>query len=167
MLSRMMVDISKWIVIIIIFFIAFACSLFLIFSYFAVVLEQQNILIQLATAIESTTSTPIIQDNSTISNNPQCPDYFYELLNQSVPIIIDNTDNSGDDNTDDNNTCAQSSQYTTIKRVGPYPGIYYFGQSFGSTMLTTFFTLFGVIGENGVPVSIHINRLAKNIDCFD
>ena len=154
MLERMMIDIAKWLVIILIFFVAFACALFLIFSYFAVVLEQQNALIQTLSNIGSTTPTSITQNSSTIANNPQCPDYFYQLLNQSIPILIDSGANNGGDNTDNQTFCEQSSQYTTLEEVGPYPGIHYFGQSFGSTLLTNFFTLFGVIGENGAPVSI-------------
>jgi hypothetical protein len=95
----------------------------------------------------------ITDSNPIIPNNAQCPDYFYELINQTISLVTSdgNDQTSTDDNTD---FCSQTSNYDVLTRVGPYPAIYYFGQSFfSSTVLTTFFTLFGVIGENGVPVS--------------
>ncbi len=151
MLDRMMIDISRWIIMIVIFFIAFSCSLYLLFSYFAVALQQQNTLTQSSSIINSSIS--IIDQNSTIINYATCPDYFYKVLNQSTPFIIyyqetDNTDKNG------NIFCQQSPDYNTYKEIGPYPAIYYFGQSFQTTLLTTFFTLFNVIGEIGMPVSM-------------
>jgi len=151
MLNRMMIDIAKWIFIILIFFISFACSLFLIFSYFSVVVQQQNTLLQASSSISSSTSTSVMDYNSTTTNNAKCPSYFYELLNQSIPLITDSADyDYSDDNTD---FCQQSSNNGTYQPVGPYPAIYFFGQSFEATLLTTFFTLFNFIG-NSTPVSM-------------
>lgn len=146
MLDRTMIDIAKWIVIILIFFLAFACSLFLIFSYFSVVLQQTNLLSGSNSLVADSTST------STTITNAKCPDYFYVLLNETISIIPDTTDQT---NTSTEDFCEQTSNYDVLTRVGPYPGIYYFGRSFEATLLTTFFTLFGVIGENGVPVSVY------------
>ncbi|CAF0906842.1 unnamed protein product [Rotaria sordida] len=150
MLDRMIIDIVKWISIIIIFFIAFNCSLYYIFSFFSIVLKQQNTLIKSSSS--SNSSISIIDKNSTIANYVQCPDYFYELLNQTIPLLNNIEDNNNNNNNiDTNNFCQQSSNYDTLTQIGPYPAIYYFGESFNSTILTTFFTLFGVIGENGIP----------------
>jgi hypothetical protein len=154
MLDRMMIDIAKWILIILIFFISFACSLFLIFSYFSVVVQQQNTLLQASSSISSSTSTSVMDYNSTTTNNAKCPSYFYELLNQSIPLIAVSADDDNSDNSDNNTDfCQQSSNYDTYQKVGPYPAIHYFGRSFEATIVTTFFTLFGVIGE-GEPVSM-------------
>jgi predicted PurR-regulated permease PerM len=155
MLDRMMVDIAKWIIIILIFFMSFACALFLIYSYFPIVLQQHNTLLQTLSNINSSTSTSTFDYNSTITNNAQCPSYFYELLNQSMPSITDNGDvvDNSNDSAANNDFCQQSSNYGTYQQVGSYPAIYYFGQSFQSTIITTFFTLFGVIGD-GTPVSM-------------
>jgi len=168
----MMVDIARWIAMMIIFFIAFACSIFLIFSYFSVVLQQQNALSQSSSVINS--SILITNTNSTIINNGKCPDDFYKLLNQSIPLIINNNEDyysdyyddyyfydydNNNDNGDTNYSCQQTSNYDLVKEIGPYPAIYYFGQSFGSTILTTFFTLFGVIGTIDTPVSIQNSKL--------
>ncbi|CAF0736439.1 unnamed protein product [Adineta ricciae] len=132
MLDYMMIDISKWILIIVILFTSFACALYLIFSYFAVVLQQQNNLIQ---AISNVTSS-IILSNITSLSQAQCPQYFYELVNQSIPLIMVTVQNTDDDSS--NGFCQD---------IDSYPGISYFGQSFSSTLLTTFFSLFGVIGD--------------------
>ena len=90
--------------------------------------------------------------NSTIANNTKCPSYFYQLLNQTIPFIMDYGSYSNH-NEDKHNICEQTSHYKLLKRIGPYPAIYYFGKSFQSTILTMFFTLFGVIGEDDVPVN--------------
>jgi hypothetical protein len=108
MVERMIVDILKWIVIILIFFIAFACSLFLIFSHFAISLQQQK------------------------EFSPDVSIYEFE----------------------DDGTCSRTENYDKIASVGSYPAIHYFGQSFGATILTTFFTLFGVIGEDNVAARV-------------
>jgi len=153
MLDRMMIDIARWISLIVIFFIAFACSLYLIFSYFALVLQQQNALIQSSTS-SINSSISIIHQNSTVLNNGNCPDYFYQLLNETIPVIVD--DNGYDTTNNDNNldACQRSPHYAKLQEVGHYPAIHYFGESFEATVLTTFFTLFNVIGELGMPVSI-------------
>jgi ABC-type glycerol-3-phosphate transport system permease component len=151
MLERMIIDISKWIVIILIFFIAFACSLFLIFSYFAVSLEQHKALTQPSNTVNFQIK-PIIQNQNSTTN--QCPDIFYDLIGQSTSyptykIVFNDSDD------DINSACDKDSEdYEKIKNVGPYPAIHYFGQSFGATLLTTFFTLFGVIFEDNIPVNI-------------
>ncbi|CAF3685962.1 unnamed protein product [Adineta steineri] len=144
MLDYCMINIAKWIGIILIFFSAFACSLYLIYSFFAAVVQQQNILLGSSLNMNSSTST--------VSNNSQCPDYFYKLLNQSIPLIINNEDDdtSSSDSQDNTTFCEQSSNYGTYQIVGPYPAIYYFGESFGSTLKTTFFTLFGAIGDGAI-----------------
>jgi hypothetical protein len=148
MLERMIIDISKWIVIILIFFIAFACSLYLIFSYFAVALEQQKLLKDPTNNTESGVILSKIHNSSMIEENSRCPRYFYELVNQSITNQIEDEK----ENTLDNKSfCEKASEYDKIKRVGPHPAVYYFGVSFGSTILTTFFTLFGVIVEDSIP----------------
>jgi hypothetical protein len=110
-------------------------------------------------------STSIINPNSTIINNGKCPDYFYELLNQSIVLPTDNGDNS---NTNQNNSdfCQQAPDYSIRQKIGSYPAIYYFGQSFQSTLLTTFFTLFNVIGAIGRPVSIQNKKFYSSFDFF-
>ena len=132
MLERMIIDISKWIVIIVIFFIAFACSLFLIFSYFAVALKQHDILHPPSNNPESQINTTTRYSNSTI-------DY--------QKIVYGNPNGY--------NTCKPmpTEDYKKIQKIGPRPAIYYFGESFGSTILTTFFTLIGVIVEDRIPVN--------------
>ncbi|CAF1047029.1 unnamed protein product [Rotaria sp. Silwood1] len=147
MLDRMIIDIAKWIGIIIIFFIAFNCSLYFIFSFFSAVLEQQNTLVK--SLYNSSSSISIIAKNSTTAIYPQCPDYFYQLLNQTISLLNNTLDKNN--NIDTNDFCQQSSNYNKLTKIGHYPAIYYFGESFKSTLLTTFFTLFGVIGENGIP----------------
>ncbi|CAF4051612.1 unnamed protein product [Adineta steineri] len=163
MLERMLIDISKWIVIILIFFIAFACSLYLIFSFFAVAREQQIQLRNLTSlnGHKSVILSLITNNTIRIQNNSRCPERFYQLmenLNETMYYI----ENDDSNETDNKNTCAceddknyetikTSENYDKIKRVGPRPALYYFGDSFGSTILTTFFTLFGVIAEDGVP----------------
>ncbi|CAF2859314.1 unnamed protein product [Rotaria sp. Silwood2] len=150
MLDRMIIDIAKWIGLIIIFFIAFNCSLYFIFSFFSVVLEQKNTLIK--SSYNSNSSISILDQNSTIAYYAQCPDNFYQLLNQTILLLNNIGDyNNNKNNIDTNEFCQQSSNYGTLTQVGPFPAIYYFGESFKSTILTTFFTLFGVIGNNGVP----------------
>lgn len=152
MLDYMIVNIVKWLALMIIFFTAFACSLFLIFSYFSALVQQQNTLMQLSTGtIDPAIATT--NQSSVTSSNGNCPDYFYQLLNQSVSAVVDAT---GDDSTNASNldVCQQLSYYSTLTELGSHPAIYYFGQSFQSTLLTTFFTLFGVIGENGIAVNL-------------
>ena len=145
MLERMMIDISKWIFLITIFFATFACSLFFIYSSFAVVADDHTIL----TGGSSSGSSSA---NSTVPI--QCSDYFYQLLNQTQPVSTDTSDGSAVGNSyTGNDTCQQSSSYSTLVKIGPYPAVHYFGESFKSTLLTLFFTLFGVIGQNGMAVS--------------
>ncbi|CAF1402153.1 unnamed protein product [Rotaria sp. Silwood1] len=149
MLERMIIDISKWIVIILIFFIAFACSLFLIFSYFAVALQQQESLRSTSNYTEPKTSTIMRLSDLSIETNPRCLPY-YRFLNQSMSNIIDRTEsNNADKKT--TSSCQNSKSYDKIEKIGPYPAIHYFGATFGSTILTTFFTLFGVIAEDDLP----------------
>jgi len=97
-------------------------------------------------------STITIQNLTTLVNST-CPDYFYEILNQTITFITVDNNQANIDNVNATAFCQQSSNYGTYLIVGPYPAIYYFGQSFQSTLETTFFTLFGVIGD-GTPVSI-------------
>lgn len=143
-----MIDIARWFFFILIFFIAFACSLFFIFSVFAVILQQENALMQPST---STSNSPFTMTNST---NGNCPTYFYELLKESIPTMIGDDNRKDTTNIADLDFCQQTSNYDTLKKIGPYPAIYYFGQSFQSTLLTTFFTLFGVVADNNIPVGI-------------
>jgi uncharacterized protein YpmB len=151
MLDRMIIDISKWIVIILIFFIAFACSLFLIFSYFAVALEQHN---DLHRSLNITEPQLILVTQNNISTINKCPEKFYELTaNQSISYFIAKQNIANDDDDDENNTCKKTEDYDKIKKVGSHPAIHYFGRSFVSTILTTFFTLFGVIFEDNIPVN--------------
>jgi predicted PurR-regulated permease PerM len=130
MVERMIIDISKWIVIILIFFIAFACSLFLIFSHFAVSSQQHNVL-----------------NNLSNNSNIEYQDILSNLTNETNWNMIINQ-------MDDNDTCANTKDYNKIKHIGYHPAIHYFGRSFGSTILTTFFTLFGVIADDNLPVNI-------------
>jgi hypothetical protein len=154
-LNRTIIHIAKWIVMVLIYFISFACALFLIFSYFSVALQQNNQLAQSSYTTNSSVSNTIIYYNLTISSTAKCPDYFYQLLNQTVSLPTDNG-NAGSNANTSTDFCQQTSNYDTLVTVGPYPAIYYFGQSFQSTVLTMFFTLFGVIGAQGVPVNIKI-----------
>ncbi|UJR27013.1 hypothetical protein I4U23_008318 [Adineta vaga] len=142
MLDYMMIDISKWIFIIVIFFISFACALFSIFSYFAVNLQQQISLFQTSLNVNSS----IEISNITLFNQSTCSDYFYELLNGSIPFIMSIVEDTNDIN-NANDSCQQASTYQLYQNIETYPAINYFGQSFDSTLLTTFFTLFGVIGD--------------------
>ncbi|CAF3201574.1 unnamed protein product [Rotaria socialis] len=152
MLDRMMVDISKWISIILIFFIAFSCSLFFIFSFYAIVL-QQRAFIDASNTNSSSTIISVIDGNITIPDNAKCSDYFYELLNQTIQLPNNTGDNSNSNNgtTGATDICEQSSDYNILKKIGSYPAIYYFGESFPRTLLTTFFTLFMNVGKSGLP----------------
>ncbi|CAF2182186.1 unnamed protein product [Rotaria magnacalcarata] len=152
MLDRMMVDISKWITIILIFFIAFSCSLFFIFSFYPIVLEQRAF-IDASNTNSSSTIISVIDGNITIPDNAKCSDYFYELLNQTIQLPNNTGDNSNSDNgsTGATDICQQSPDYDTLSKIGPYPAIYYFGQSFQITLLTTFFTLLLNVGQPGLP----------------
>ncbi len=129
MVERMIIDISKWIVIILIFFIAFACSLFLIFSHFAISLRQYKQLNN-------------ISNNSTTGYSPEI---LYNLKNEF---------NWNKNTLEPPDTCKNARDYDKIEQVGAYPAIHYFGESFGATILTTFFTLVGVIVEDNIPVNI-------------
>ncbi|CAF4303111.1 unnamed protein product [Rotaria sp. Silwood2] len=87
--------------------------------------------------------------NLPIEANSRCSPY-YTLLKQSIPNItyletLDNIDQAK------NFFCKKIKGYEKIERIGRYPAIYYFGKSFGSTILTTFFTLFGIIAEDELP----------------
>ena len=148
MLERMMIDIARWFFFILIFFIAFACSLFFIFSSFSLLLQQQNTFIQPS---GSTTNSPTTTTNT---SNGNCPAYFYQLLKQSIPTVVVNDIDKDNTNNDNLDFCQQTSNYDTLKSIGPYPAIHYFGQSFQSTLLTTFYTLFGVVADNNIPVNI-------------
>lgn len=150
MLERMIIDISKWIAIITIFFVAFACTLFFIYGSFASVLEGHVAL----TGGSPSSSVPSLNSTANITASKQCSDYFFQLLNQTRPIITDTVVATSADNSNaSSDACQQSPNYGSLVKVGPYPGVYYFGRSFRVTLLTIFFTLFGVIGQNGVPVS--------------
>ena len=158
MLERMIIDISKWIVIILIFFIAFACSLFLIFSYFSVSLQLHNDLHLLKNQNPSELQINTIIKNDYLLNNTKCPLIFYNLTDQKNSYFLNYRGmilNNNDQNNNDNNTCSQVNNYNKIKKIGSYPAMYYFGRSFGSTILTTFFTLFGVIAEDDISVKFY------------
>ena len=151
MVERMISDILKWLIIILIFFIAFACSLFLIFSHFAVSLEYHRVLNISSNVREPRLISPLIDSNSTSDRNPRCPLIFYNLTdqldwNRNKYRHIFQYDEL------DNDTCSTSPELKKIRKIGPYPAVYYFGRSFTATTLTTFFTLFGVIAEDNIPV---------------
>ncbi|CAF4122877.1 unnamed protein product, partial [Rotaria magnacalcarata] len=149
MLERMIIDISKWIVIILIFFVAFACSLFLIFSPFAVALKQHDILHTSSNTAASQIVSMMRYETVTMSTSVRCMPY-YKLINQSFPNVTA-SDAPDAANLDENNSCKKSKQYDKIESVGPHPAIHYFGEKFGSTILTTFFTLFGDMAEDDIP----------------
>ena len=153
MVERMISDISKWIVIILIFFIAFACSLFLIFSNFAVSLKYRDLLNPSLNTRQPRITAPIIDDNSTNKRNKRCPEIFYNWTdasdwNQNKYRYIFGSDDI------ENGTCPVSEDLSKIKKIGPHPAVFYFGESFSTTILTTFFTLFGVIAEDNTLVNI-------------
>ena len=150
----MMIDISKWIVIILIFFIAFACSLFLIFSYFAVTLQQKQILMATSNNTASRINSLMRSSNLMAESHSQFEAY-YSLLNQSIPNITQ-SEMPVSNHEDEQGFCEQTKNYDKIKQIGPHPAIYYFGEGFGSTILTIFFTLFGVIAEDELPVSMKV-----------
>ena len=151
MVERMISDIVKWIIIILIFFIAFACSLFLLFSPFAVSLKHQREFNLSSNLRHPQLITPIIDSNSTSDRTARCPEIFYNLTDQSnwnsnkylYTLEYDQTEND---------TCSASPELDKIRNIGPYPAVHYFGKSFVATILTTFFTLFGVIAEDNIPV---------------
>lgn len=152
MLDHMIVKIAKWIVLIIIFFLAFGSALYFIFSFYAAIVEQHDSLTQSLSGNNPLTGTS--GSSPILANNTNCPDYFYELLNQSYSLVI--YPGNDDINTNDvNGFCKNTSTYDTVKKIGHFPAIYFFGRSFSATLLTSFFTLFGVFSENGIPVSIH------------
>lgn len=153
MVERMISDISKWLVIILIFFIAFACSLFLIFSHFAVALKYHDILNPSLNIRQPRITTPIIDDNSTSERNERCPAMFYNLTDASDWSQNKYRYISGSDDIE-NGTCSASENWSKIKKIGPHPAVFYFGKSFSTTILTTFFTLFGVIAEDNTLVNI-------------
>lgn len=153
MVERMISDISKWIVIILIFFIAFACSLFLLFSNFAISLKYHEILNPSLNTRQIRITEPIIDDNSTSQRNERCPMIFYNLTdsfdwNENKYQYITASDDL------ENGTCPASEHWDKIKKIGHYPAVFYFGKSFSTTILTTFFTLFGVIAEDDTLVKI-------------
>ena len=164
MLERLIIDISKWIVIILIFFIAFACSLFLIFSYFAVSLQQRESLMEPPQYVNP--QPPLISTSSnlsTIARNSRCPAVFHELINATILEGLVSEETHWSKDRANASLCEQTSEYSRVKRIGPYPAIHYFGQSFGATVLTIFFTLFGVIAADNIPVRRHVSRQAS---CF-
>ena len=152
MLERMIVDISKWIVIIVIFFVAFACSLYFIFSPFAVISQSHESVTSLANMSESYSSISLITNNTGfVADGNRCPNLFGDLMrNKTKPnryiqeLLSDDGDLS--------QVCKKSEDYEKKIKVGGRPAIHYFGKTFGATVLTTFFTLFGVIAEDGIPV---------------
>ncbi len=138
----MIIDISKWIVIIVIFFIAFACSLYLIFSFFAVAVKQQD-------ALKLLKNGPDVTNNTMIKvRNMECPNMFYEWTQLNESDLAENTIATVYEHVQ----CDKADDFKKMKSVGTRPAIHYFGESFGATVLTTFFTLFGVIAEDGIPV---------------
>ena len=144
MLERLIIDISKWIAFIVLFFMAFGCSLYFLYAPYSAILETHEASIGISSSVV----------NSTDPNFAQCPDLFFALMNQTnVPSIDDNSDTSNDDTTSTNDTCQDDPSYSDLQRIGPYPAIFYFGQSFRATVLTAFFTLFGNIATGGVPVT--------------
>ena len=147
MLDRMIIDISKWIVIIVIFFIAFACSLYLIFSFFAVAVKQQDALRLLKNGSEVANNTIITV------RNMECPNTFYEWTQLNETDLAHNTIAT----VDGPRQCDKTEDFKKMKNVGSRPAIHYFGESFGATVLTIFFTLFGVIAEDGIPVRMKIS----------
>ena len=148
-----MIDISKWLVIILIFFVAFACSLFLIFSYFAVSVQHRHLLAKSSATVPTDPSTSIFGNASTQVSFGRCPSAFFALTNRSF-----SDSSAGEAGNNGANAgvgfCAKigKDDQLKIKRVGTSPGVYYFGRSFGATTLTTFFTLFGVIAEDRIAV---------------
>ena len=140
MLERLIVDISKWIGYIILFFIAFGCALYLLYSPYSAILDQHNDLSRIQLPVSGSSSN----NNGNNQTMAQCPDLFYVLVNQSnIVMVIDNSanqDNSYYGSNDD--FCQQSPNYGTLQELGSYPALHYFGQSFRSTVLTTFFALF-------------------------
>ncbi|CAF1211680.1 unnamed protein product [Adineta ricciae] len=151
MLERMIIDISKWIVIIVIFFVAFACSLYFIFSSFAVISQSYENATSSANKIESHSSIPLITNNTgSVANVNRCPPLFEDLMrNKTEPNRYIREILNYDD--DLSNVCKKSEDYNKKIKVGGRPAIHYFGKTFGATVLTTFFTLFGVIAEDGIP----------------
>ena len=159
MLERLIIDISKWIVIILIFFIAFACSLFLIFSYFAVALQQRESFMEPPSYVNQ--EPPLLSASSNLSavaRNSRCSALFYELINETMLDALVSVQAQTSKDGVNASFCEQTSQYNRIKRIGPYPAIHYFGQSFGATVLTIFFTLFGVIAADNIPVRRHVSH---------
>jgi ABC-type glycerol-3-phosphate transport system permease component len=152
MLERMMIDISKWLVIILIFFVAFACSLFLIFSYFAISAKQRHLLANPSPSLPADVTLSPYRNTSDGVNYGHCPDMFYTMTNRTIPDRSREQGNKNDENKD--GFCAKIDHKDQLKviRVGPSPAVYYFGRSFGATTLTTFFTLFGVIAEDKIAV---------------
>lgn len=150
MLERMIIDISKWIIIILIFFVAFACSLYLIFSNFAVSSEQYSTIHGVSKTGIPQILTLTSHENLTTEINERCTAY-YTLMNKSKPYITDMHYTIKTDS-DDTDSCSKTKHYDKIEKIGPIPAIHYFGKNFGATILTTFFSLFGVIAEDDIPV---------------
>ena len=157
MLERLISDILKWLVIILIFFFAFACSLFLIFSYFAVSLQHHY-------AVDETPTSPFFYRNisTSVSSDARCPSKFFYLTNYSI-VDLPTGPGSQISLNDEENFCMKTQNYDKIREVGSHPAISYFGQSFGATILTTFFTLFGVIAEDDVPVRFQRNTFSFHL----
>ena len=160
MLERMIIDISKWLVIILIFFVAFACSLFLIFSYFAISVKQRHLLAKPSPSFPAETTQSLYRNTSEVLNYGRCPDTFYAMTNRTIPDSTSENANKGG-SYDTTEFCAKMSQQDQLKirRVGFSPAVYYFGRSFGATTLTTFFTLFGVIAEDKIAVGEYRSAL--------
>ena len=156
MLERLIVDLSKWIAFIILFFTAFACTLYFLYAPYNAILDSHETL----TGIQSSTSNSSInQVNVTDSSFTQCPDLFFALINGTQMLPTNDDDITIDDNNDlsnDNSTdgfCQNAPDYSDLQKIGPYPAVYYFGRSSRATILTAFFTLFGNIATGGVPVN--------------
>lgn len=150
MLERLIIDILKWIVIILIFFIAFACSLYLIFANFSASSEFKTILNGVSTPTNDIPKDNIMYNENLTTISRRCPPIFYNFSSRAEDYSnyytqsrhqINNFCEKNDD------TCLK------IQRIGPSPAIHYFGKSVGATIATTFFTLFGVIADDDIPVN--------------
>lgn len=154
MVERMITDIAKWATLACIFFIAFACSLFFFYSPYAISNDrrQDESQTKIFTQIWQIYNKTIV-----LSNSNNCPSIFYELIDRMLVTINLNNSTSNLLNSTLTNAnkdfCSQTSNYEKLVEIGHFPAITYFGQSLQATTLTLFFTLFGVIGENNIPVS--------------
>ena len=153
MLERMIIDILKWLVIMTIFFSGFACSLYFIFSHYSVSLQQRDLMTDTTSSFQSGQNRWRLSNDTWIPNS-RCPSNFDEFLNRTDLYFIDpERKNNFSNNIYDEFSCGDPSNYEKLKQIGSSPAIHYFGERIGSTVLTTFFTLFGVIADDDLPVS--------------